>query len=132
MSMKVDLSTPLTPAERAYLAGRGQYQEIERADAMHGVTDAPALGDGDGTGTIPVSLLSSDQAASEVERLKARLRDLGVDVPDGDGEEADTPPYESWKVAELDAELERRSLPVTGNKSEKVDALYANDEQTAV
>lgn len=133
MSMAVDLSKPIGPQERAYLAERGLYADLERADAMHG-TDAPALPTGDGTGLQPVSLLTSEQQASEKARLVARLRELGVDVPEEDStpatEDGDTlPPYETWDVKELDAELKRRKLATSGNKEEKANRLYDNDEQ---
>lgn len=61
------------------------------------------------------------------------LTSLGAPGP-GSGEdtesddEEDDPGYDDWKAAELDAELARRNLPTTGNKAEKAERLYADDE----
>lgn len=127
MSMEIDLSSPLTSTERAYLAGRGRYGEIERADSMHGVTGVP-LPDGDGTG--PASYDVRDRRIAELEDQLALLRAPAEEEDDdGDGEEVE--PYETWTVAKLDEELAARSLAVTGNKDSKVKALYADDSNQA-
>lgn len=131
MSMAVDLSTPLTKQEREYLAARGLYAELERADQMSGEA-SPELPAGDGTGLQPVSLLTSEQQASERQRLLARLRELDAGTGDSDveevPEESDLPPYEQWDVKELDAELKERKLPTSGSKADKANRLYADDE----
>lgn len=133
MSMEVDLSKPLTDAERAYLESRGRTAEIERADAIHGV-DTPPPGQGDGTG--PVSHGTSmvdvrDQRIADLERELALLRgDDGSNTEDEDTEEV--APYEEWTVKELDAELKRRNLPVTGDKTAKATALYDHDEASGL
>lgn len=133
MSMAVDPNKPLTREERGYLAERGRYDEINRLDERNGTTPEP-LGDGDGTGVIPVSLLTADQQAAEKDRLLARLKALGVDVPatgtatDENAPDDELDPYEVWDVKELDAELGRRGLPKTGTKPDKVKRLEEDDK----
>lgn len=128
MSMAVDFSTPLTVEERAYLESRGKFDEIQRADSINGVTNPPEPGAGDGTGPQLQPLLTSEQRAVERQRLRERLAVLDAEDDDDD---SDLAPYEDWKVPELDAELKRRSLPVTGTKSDKVSSLYLDDEAAA-
>jgi hypothetical protein len=134
MSMGVDLSSALTAEERAYLAERGRYADIDRVDALHGVTDAPDLGSGDGTGPQMVPLMTGEQRAGEAARLRARLAELEAeDTEDSDEETAE--PYEAWKVDELKAEIDRRNvgrateaqLP-KGTKAQMVDTLYDDDQ----
>lgn len=133
MSMAVDLSTPLTQEEREYLAARGRYADLERADAMHGVTDAPALPDGDGTGPTQYGTASYDVRDQRIAALERELALLKGETDDSeeeadDSEDGEVSPYEQWTVQELDAELKRRKLPVTGNKDAKVTALYDHDD----
>lgn len=130
MSMAVDLSTPLSADERAYLAERGRYAELERADSMHGTSGELPEGDGSaplmrGTATYDVR----DQRIAELERELQLLRGVNgeADSDEADSDE-DPEPYETWTVKELDAELERRSLPVKGDKAAKVTALYDHDD----
>lgn len=129
MSMEVDFSTPLTLKEREYLLERGRYADIERMDNAHGGSTPEELTAGDGTGTVPVSLLSSDQAAARRAKLLAELKQLDeIEGVSQDPDDDELPPYESWKVPELDAELKDRKLPVVGTKEEKVARLYKDDE----
>jgi hypothetical protein len=131
MSMAVDLSTPLTKAEREYLAMRGRYDDITRADQMHGV-EGVALPAGDGTGPITHGTATHDVALQRIAELEAQLALLRGGTPGADDSEEevadDVAPYEEWTVAELDAELKRRNLAVTGNKESKVKVLYQDDE----
>lgn len=130
MSMAVDLSTPLTQAEREYLQMRGRYDDITRADEMHGVTDQ-SLPEGDGTGPVLHGMASYDVRDQRIAALEAELALLrGNDAPVDTEEEVadDVAPYEEWTVAELDAELKRRGLPVKGDKPTKVTALYDHDD----
>lgn len=131
--MEVDFSKPLTAEERAYLEGRGKYAEIERADSINGVTNPPALGDGDGTGPVSTPLATGEQRALEKERLLKRLAELesAEDASDTTGDEVVDEPYEAWKPAELDKELKTRNLPAGGTKGEKVARLYEDDEKSA-
>lgn len=135
MSMAVDLSTPLSKEEAAYLQERGRHQELEAAAERHDQNVSELLNtDGDGTGPTKLALNSDLQAIQSPEVLLARLREMGVNVAVVDesadeDDEVDISPYQEWSVAELDAELKRRDLPVTGNKQAKVDALYADDDK---
>lgn len=146
MSMAVDLSTPLTDEERAYLAERGRTEEIDRADAMHGVTDAPDVGAGDGSGPRQYPLGTAEQAALEKERLLERLAQLGVEVEvkeDSteveDDADDDVPPYETWKTGELNAEIDRRNvgrpdsekISKSGSVQERANRLYEDDAKSA-
>lgn len=129
MSMAVDLSTPLTKQEREYLAERGRYDDITRADQMHGV-EGQSLPEGDGSG--PVLQQTSlndvrDAKIAELERQLALLTGGATSEPEPESED-DVAPYEEWTVAELDAELKRRKLPVKGDKEAKVTALYDHDD----
>jgi hypothetical protein len=137
--MKVDFSSPLTNQERGYLEARGLYADIERADNMHGV-ETPAFGAGDGTGLQQVSLMTSEQRASERERLLARLAEIGGDSETaGTDEDAEPDPYEVWEPADLKAEIDRRNqesgrevkISKAGSKQDLADRLYADDEQAA-
>lgn len=47
---------------------------------------------------------------------------------DAEADEDEDPGYDEWKVTDLDAELTRRNLPTTGNKAEKAERLYTDDE----
>lgn len=125
MSMHVDLSTPLTEEERQYLAMRGRYAELERAAQLTGESVGD-LGTGDGTGPAVMPLGTAEQRAGERERLLARLKEL--DAADGEQDEEELPPYEQWKVQELDKELKGRGLPTDGDKPTKVQRLYADDQ----
>jgi len=131
MSMGVDLSSPLTAEERAYLAERGRYADIERVDGLHGVTDGPDLGEGDGTGPQYVPLMTGEQRAGEAARLRARLAELEAEDEDSEDEADDVSPYEEWKKPELDAELDRRGLVKTGTNAEKAVRLREDDEVNA-
>jgi hypothetical protein len=134
--MGVDLSTPLTAEEAQYLANRGRDAELYGAADRHGQDVNELLADrsGDGTGPRTMQLNTGLQQVESADVLLERLREMGVNVEvkeepldeESDGEVA---PYESWKVSELDAELKRRNLPVTGDKQAKANALYADDEK---
>lgn len=138
MSMKVDYSTPLTTEEREYLEGRGLLAEIQRADSMNGVTNAPEFGAGDGSGPQQVPLMTSEQRAGEAARLRARLAELEESDDDSDGDGDDVPPYESWKSADLNAEIDGRNegrpddqkISKAGSVRERADRLYADDART--
>lgn len=127
MSMKVDLSTPLTREEREYLAGRGRYDDITRADSMHGV-DAEPLPEGDGSGPVPHETTLVARQEQEIAELKRRLALLEGTSEESEEDTEDVAPYEEWTVAELDAELKRRQLPVKGDKQAKAQALYDHDD----
>lgn len=131
MSREIDLSKPLSDEDAQYLADRGRYADLERAGR-----NASDLPDGDGTGPQLESAVTGDRAASERDRLIARLRELDPDAasdfegdPETDDEEV--APYSEWTVPELDAELKRRELPGGGNKAEKVKRLEDDDAASA-
>lgn len=140
MSMKVDFTTPLTDEERAYLDSRGSYADIQRADALNGV-ETPASGVGDGTGLQQVGLMTSEQRASERERLRARLAEIEgeSETAQTDDEDAEPDPYEVWTTKDLHAEIDRRNaeagrevkISKAGGKQDLADRLYADDEQAA-
>lgn len=127
--MNVDLSKPLTDVERAYLEERGQQAVIARTDELHGV-ETPASGAGDGTGPVSHGTALYDVRDDRIAQLERELTLLkgGSDDESDDDMEQDVAPYEEWNVKELDAELKRRKLPVTGDKTAKATALYDNDE----
>lgn len=128
MSMEVDYTTPLTDDERAYLMSRGRYADVERADNAHGTTGDAAFYAGDGTGLREQQVMSGEVAARRKEALLAELAAIEAAEGSSDTDEEDeVPPYEAWKVQELDTELRRRNLPVTGDKAAKAKALYDND-----
>jgi len=136
MSMAVDLSTPLTPDEAAYLAQRGREAELAGAAERHGqdVNELLSNPGGDGTAPVVTPLNTNLQQVATPEALLARLRDMGVNVQVVDEqvaevEDGDVSPYEEWPVKDLDAELKRRNMAVTGDKQSKVDRLYADDEK---
>lgn len=132
MSMEVDLSTPLTDEERAYLHMRGRVSDIQRADDANNVTDAPVPA---GDGTAP----GSEELRKA--QLIAELRAMGVDVPEQDGEQdADdetAPPYETWSSADINTEIDRRNegrtdadkISKAGTVSQRADRLYMDDEK---
>jgi hypothetical protein len=113
MSMEVDYTTPLTDKEREFLLERGRYADIERMDNSFS-TDT-SYGEGDGTGLVQRSVVSSDVMA---DRKAALLRELAqieelessTTVAPVDGEDEDEDPgYESWKVSELQEEIDQRN-----------------------
>lgn len=138
MSMEIDLSTPLSREEREYLANRGRYAELERADGMHGV-ESPELSGGDGTGpaTHETTLtFVQEQRIAELERQLALLRG-GDPEPDGGDSEDAADPYEVWTAEELKAEIDRRNggradnakISKSGSKTDLANRLYADDDQ---
>lgn len=130
MSMHVDLSKPLDAKTAAYLAERGRYADLQRVAELTGSDPVP-FGAGDGTGPQMRSLGTAEDAAGELDRLRARVAELEAQnaaTEDSDVDTAELEPYETWPVPELDAELKARQLPVKGTKPEKVQALYADDE----
>lgn len=130
MSMEVDFSTPLTEQERAYLLMRGRSHDVERADNQTGGQTPDEMLSGDGTGTQPVSLMTSDRMAqrkAELERELRLIEEAEQATADTD-EDDELPPYEAWKVADLDKELKARNLAVTGSKEEKAARLNKDDE----
>jgi hypothetical protein len=134
--MKVDYSTPLTEEERAYLEARGATGEIERADAINGVTNPPPYGEGDGTGLKMQPLLTSEAAAGEKERLMARLAQIEADEAKADTVDDETlPPYEEWNFSALKAEIDARNegrdvkMPKTGSAADLAARLRQDDEQ---
>lgn len=137
MSMAVDLSTPLTDEERSYLAMRGRYSEIERADGISGAEPGD-LGDGDGSGPKVMALNTAEARAERRRQIEEELRQ--IEELDGDAEagrsgsveDGEVDPYETWNVKEIDAELKRRNLDGSGNKAEKVARLYKDDEDAVV
>lgn len=138
MSQEVDLSTPLTREERAYLLARGRYGDVDRADSMHGGSSPDELLSGDGTGTHPVSVLTSDQAADRKRRLLEELAAIeaaeqSTDAvePDEDDGDVELKPYEDMTVQELDTELKARSLSTAGKQAEKVARLNKDDADNA-
>lgn len=130
MSMEVDLSTPLTEEERAYLHMRGRLSDIQRADDLHDVSDAP-VPTGDGTAPGSEELRKA--------QLIAELRGMGVDVnvPGEDDEDETAPPYETWNSKDLNAEIDRRNvgradadkISKAGSVTERADRLYMDDEK---
>ncbi len=140
MSMAVDLSKPLDDETRSYLAMRGRYAEIERADGQNDVTP-PEPDNGDGTGPAVTPLLTSEARANRRAQLERELEDLdrldGEESDPGQSgsvEDGDVDPYETWTVKALDAEIKHRNqngadIPTGGDKSSKVAALYENDEK---
>jgi len=130
MSMVVDLNTPLTDEERAYLSMRGRYADIQRVDALHG-SEAQPLGDGDGTGPKHQALTTSEARAERRQAILEELRLLeAADGNPDDDTETDpnaVAPYEEWTHKELDAELKRRDLAKGGNVQEKAQRLYDDD-----
>jgi hypothetical protein len=135
VSQEVDLSTPLTRAEREYLLARGRYGDVERADSQFGGYTPDELLSGDGTGTHPVSVLTSDQAADRKRRLLEELAAIeaaeGATTEAPADEDEELKPYEDMTVPELDAELKARSLSTAGKQAEKVARLHKDDEDNA-
>lgn len=132
MSMQVDLSSELTEQERKYLAERGRYADIERADGLTGGT-AQDLGDGDGSGPQLFPMGSAEARAARREQLQRELAALEEADDDTDAEtSADSlPPYAEWTVPDLDAELKVRKLSTAGTKPEKVARLEQDDAANA-
>jgi hypothetical protein len=137
MSMAVDLSTPMTDAEYAYLQSRSQTARIEQMHQMHGTSDADYAHVDLGSpqpGPKEQVLLQGDARARRREQLLEELAalsgDEGDDEEDGEVVEDDRP-YAEWSVAELDAELKVRELPTTGKQADKVKRLEDNDAANA-
>ena len=136
MSQEVDLTTPLTREEREYLNMRGRLPDIQRADDMHGVTDAP-VSQGDGTGPVVMALGTAEQQAQRREQLLAELKAMGVPVVVQEDEDETAPPYETWKSGDINSEIDRRNvgredadkISKAGSVSERADRLYMDDEK---
>lgn len=130
-------------------ASKARYTEGEARYLRENVGDAAALDllrrNEEEFGPAP-TVDTNDEAAvsARVMELKAVIEgavkelnalDVPVRVTVGEAEEAEEdeededPGYDEWSVADLDTELKKRTLPTTGNKSEKVDRLYTDDER---
>lgn len=134
MSMEVDLSTPLTQEEYAYLLQRSRQDLINRAHEMHGTSDEDYAEQtyGDGTGPQPYAALQGEARAERIDRLRAELAELEAAAGEEDEEEMDedeAPAYSDWSVSQLDEELGNRNLPKSGSKSDKVARLEADDAE---
>lgn len=111
MAKDIKLDGPLSEADRAYLAARGRYAEITRADAEFGT--------------------EHDDSKLESKSNKTYLQGgtnpeiTGEDDPLGEGEDD---PYELWSYADLQAELKERQLPAGGKHNELVARLREDDE----
>lgn len=143
MSQEVDLTTPLTKEEREYLYMRGKLSDIQRADDLHGVQDAD-VPTGDGTGPMTMQLGTAEQQVQRREQLLAELRAMGVPVvvdetADQDEATEEAPPYETWKSADINTEIDRRNvgrsdadkISKSGSVTERADRLYMDDEKQA-
>lgn len=133
MSMAVDLSTPLTRAEREYLIMRGRTADIELADNLHGTTgdDYPDLLEGDGTGPDVRPTARSEVLMDRERQLRAELAQIeeakrAAGLAD-EGEDEDLAPYEEWGTKELNAELKARDLPGGGSNADKAARLREDD-----
>lgn len=135
MSMVIDLSTPLSTKEREYLASRGRYADIERADALTGVDSPPELPEGDGSGLSLQPLGTAEARAQRAELLRRELAALEAadsgEEDDADDDTDEVPPYDAWTVPDLDTELRRRKLSTAGTKPEKVARLEQDDAANA-
>lgn len=128
MSMGVDLSSQLTGDERRYLADRGRYADIERADQLTG-GEAQDLGAGDGTGPQLQALGTAEQRAARRAQLEAELAAM-QEEDEADDEEVVVvvdKPYAEWTVKDLDDELGNRQLSTSGSKADKVKRLEEDD-----
>ena len=99
MSREVPRDKPLSDEDREYLYARGYDDLVTQIDQNHPGGDTPT-------------------------QVTNNPDEPFVD----DDTEADDD-YENWTVAELDEELKRRQLPVSGNKDQKVSRLRTDDTQ---
>jgi hypothetical protein len=132
VSKEVDFTKALSREDRAYLLMRGRQADIDRLDNNFGATDEDLL-DGDGSGPATKQLatgLALEQRKQELLDELAQIEAAETDAEGGVDDDTEVPPYEVWAVKELDAELKRRGLPVTGDKTAKAAALYADDDDT--
>lgn len=103
MSRKIDISDPtkLSDEDKAYLKARNRLPKGVEAPEV----DPAAAGVGPMTKTVP---LNPNRPGSQP------------------AEETETD-YEKWNVTQLKEELEKRDLPVSGNKPELVERLQESD-----
>lgn len=84
-------------------------------------TESPTAGS-----VPPFSGVSVKAAKAQQEQYD---KNMGNDNAEATDEEVDEDSYSSWTVDELQDELRKRDLPVSGNKAELVERLEGNDEE---
>lgn len=115
MSHEVDLTKKLSQEDREYLTGRGEYIAVERNDAQFAAEGSEVSSD------TPES-----EKASEGGSEAASTQDA-PSLPD-------TPPdYESMKVEELKAELDKRkaAYEAAGDEDGATDVSYSSTDKKA-
>lgn len=121
MSRQIDLSKPLSDEDRAYLESRNRLTDIALAEG------------GDASSLTAGPSLSSTATPEELLEQTPNLGDVGTvqkNYTEGDGTAPDPTEYDDMTVQQLKDELERRDLPVSGNKSELIARLVEDDDDT--
>jgi hypothetical protein len=121
MSRQIPTDRPLSDEDRAYLTMRGNDARIAWFDQLYPPADeAPADED--------------DAEAEEAEEVEV---DEDEDDEDDEADDED-PDYESWAVADLKAEIDKRNknlgddaMSVTGVKADLAKRLRENDAANA-
>lgn len=126
MSRHVDITQPLSDADRQYLLDRSRHDLIAQADAIAAGTEysdsmltstgVPLTGD-----ELPPNTGSVDNTGDP--RGWGSYQEPNEDDGDEDGE----PDYDTWKKAELEAEAHNRGLDKSGTKAEIAERLREHD-----
>ena len=140
MSRTIDLSTPLTDDDRAYLEQRGRHAEIQYADAVHG--DAQEL-----TPEEEAELEQKVIAEQKGKRVPLQMdpdfvpdeyqdeeEDTGEEASAQSGDDPDDVAYvNKATVEDLKEQLADRNLPTDGRKPvlqrRMLDALKQESQQ---
>jgi hypothetical protein len=139
MSREIDLSKPLSDADRNYLEQRSRFAELQYADSVHS-----------GEKLTDEQLMELEQKAIEEakgKRVPLQMdpdavrtenddddEDAGEQAPAEEGDDPDDVAYVSRAtVNDLKEQLANRELPTSGNKPElqrrMLDALKAESQQ---
>lgn len=127
MSKQIDLSKPLSEADKEYLRQMGREQQIAQVEA--GGEDSSATAGPRQLKNGPTELENVPNTGDVNTLGRAETGGATGSVPDlapSVGEEG----YEGLKVPQLQDELERRGLPKSGTKPELIARLEEDDESS--
>lgn len=126
MSREIDLTEPLSDADRQYLVDRSRFDLIAAADAMAAGQEYSdsMFTQGDPAVQVGEALPPNTGSAHSVYDPPEYGGGTQVSLDDEDDEEPD---YDSWKKPELEAEAHNRGLDKSGTKAEIAERLREDD-----
>ena len=126
MSRQIDLTQPLTDADRQYLVDRCRWEDLRLADADHPVPEGRHPNTTPSAVDTPTALSPADVGTQNAELPAKPLPESSTEA------EADTEDNyddaEVWSYSDLQAEAKSRSVSAAGPREDVVARLRENDE----